>query len=484
MDIKGMDEEEGDLDGLLQDIMSLIGSAGNKKAHKLLSLYVGNLADNPENPEFRSIKLTNSIYVKVLGPFPQAIRFLELAGFKKQDEALVAEVPVQLDALNRAKQALQKCNLEAIEPKANPPLLKGSSSSEKKNATTEKLKSRLNKSEKSAPFVGLVNQGATCYLNSYLQTLFHNGLFRQVLFSIPADTEVESVDSISNALQDLCINVNTKNSSCRTSVLTKAFGWTSQDVFQQHDVQELSRILCERIEKKCLLKHSKISLSSLLSGTAKNFVKCLDVPYVSTRTEEFWDISLNVNELISLEESFRQYFTPELLDKENMYKPSDELGPQRAEKGLTITKFPTILQLHLKRFDFDPWTMRRKKINSKFTFPEKLDLSQYCETKDDGSAASVSYSLFSVLAHAGGATGGHYFSFLNTSLGWVKFDDERVTHSNLDEVFDAGYGQGTRSTSAYMLVYVDENCLADVQKPFHQSEVSEELLVSCLVHFS
>lgn len=35
-----------------------------------------------------------------------------------------------------------------------------------------------------------------------------------------------------------------------TKDLTQSFGWDTSDAFQQHDVQELNRILCDRLEEK------------------------------------------------------------------------------------------------------------------------------------------------------------------------------------------------------------------------------------------
>ena len=34
-------------------------------------------------------------------------------------------------------------------------------------------------------FVGLKNQGATCYMNSLLQTLFHTHEFRRAVYNMP-----------------------------------------------------------------------------------------------------------------------------------------------------------------------------------------------------------------------------------------------------------------------------------------------------------
>ncbi len=38
--------------------------------------------------------------------------------------------------------------------------------------------------------------------------------------------------------------------SVSTKALTQSFGWTSMDAFTQHDVQELNRILSDKLEEK------------------------------------------------------------------------------------------------------------------------------------------------------------------------------------------------------------------------------------------
>ena len=59
----------------------------------------------------------------------------------------------------------------------------------------------------------------------------------------------------------------------------------------------------------------------------------------------------------------RAFVQPETLEGNNQYF-CDVCGKKcDAHKGLKFTKFPYLLTLHLKRFDFDYSTMHRIKLN-------------------------------------------------------------------------------------------------------------------------
>ena len=62
-------------------------------------------------------------------------------------------------------------------------------------------------SKKETGFVGLKNQGATCYMNSLLQTLYHLPCFRQAVYHIPTIENENASKSIPLALQSLFYKV-------------------------------------------------------------------------------------------------------------------------------------------------------------------------------------------------------------------------------------------------------------------------------------
>ena len=51
-------------------------------------------------------------------------------------------------------------------------------------------------------------------------------------------------------MQSLFYKLQYSDTSVATKELTKSFGWDTYDSFMQHDVQELNRVLCEKLEDK------------------------------------------------------------------------------------------------------------------------------------------------------------------------------------------------------------------------------------------
>eukprot|EP00012_Vannella_robusta_P000791 CAMPEP_0206184570 /NCGR_PEP_ID=MMETSP0166-20121206/1303_1 /ASSEMBLY_ACC=CAM_ASM_000260 /TAXON_ID=95228 /ORGANISM="Vannella robusta, Strain DIVA3 518/3/11/1/6" /LENGTH=168 /DNA_ID=CAMNT_0053599623 /DNA_START=23 /DNA_END=525 /DNA_ORIENTATION=- len=103
-------------------------------------------------------------------------------------------------------------------------------------------------------FVGLSNQGATCYLNSFLQSLFLSPEFFQLLFAYepPLDqSEVKKTKNILLQLQRLFANLAlSEKKRIGTQDLTRSFGWSDeQSSYSQHDVQELRIVLFKALEK-------------------------------------------------------------------------------------------------------------------------------------------------------------------------------------------------------------------------------------------
>lgn len=89
-------------------------------------------------------------------------------------------------------------------------------------------------SRRECGYVGLRNQGATCYMNSLLQSLFMVTAFRAATFGIPVtETACADTSNIPLALQRLFYSLQVAEGAVSTTELTRSFGWKSIESFYQ-----------------------------------------------------------------------------------------------------------------------------------------------------------------------------------------------------------------------------------------------------------
>ena len=93
-------------------------------------------------------------------------------------------------------------------------------------------------SRKETGHVGLVNQGATCYMSALLQNMYHNSKLRRAVYQMPIVDVAKRAGSIPWQMQRLFYELQTAARAPETRGMTRSFGWTEQQAFQQHDIQE------------------------------------------------------------------------------------------------------------------------------------------------------------------------------------------------------------------------------------------------------
>jgi len=297
-----------------------------------------------------------------------------------------------------------------------------------------------------------MNQGATCYLNSLIQTLYMTPDFRKSIYELTPDdlglqkVEVEEVVTVDNEKKQNLVGMGfdekkaiaslikfpnsnqeeeriewilsctddevekltsvkknvvskrkkgkgiprelqalfstlqaTNQHGVSTFKLTKSFKWDNSVISQQHDVQELNRVLFEAINQS--LKNTPRSelIEDLYTGERETQIICSKCQHVSSRNETFQDIPVPVSDYQTIYESFESLTTFENLTGDNQYYCEQCKAKVDAKLGSVYKKFPKILILCLNRFDFDLKTFNRIKNCKKFSFPLVLDMHPYTQ---------------------------------------------------------------------------------------------------------
>uniref|UniRef100_A0A803TQK4 Ubiquitin carboxyl-terminal hydrolase 7 n=1 Tax=Anolis carolinensis TaxID=28377 RepID=A0A803TQK4_ANOCA len=334
-------------------------------------------------------------------------------------------------------------------------------------------------SKKHTGYVGLKNQGATCYMNSLLQTLFFTNQLRKAVYMMPTEGD-DSSKSVPLALQRVFYELQHSDKPVGTKKLTKSFGWETLDSFMQHDVQELCRVLLDNVENKMKGTCVEGTIPKLFRGKMVSYIQCKHVDYRSERIEDYYDIQLSIKGKKNIFESFIDYVAVEQLDGDNKYD-AGEHGLQEFSCVKFIT-LPPVLHLQLMRFMYDPQTDQNIKINDRFEFPDQLPLDEFLQKTDPKDAAN--YILHAVLVHSGDNHGGHYVVYLNPKGDgkWCKFDDDVVSRCTKEEAIEHNYGghdddlSVRHCTNAYMLVYIRESKLSEVLQAVTDHDIPQQLV--------
>lgn len=331
-------------------------------------------------------------------------------------------------------------------------------------------------------YLGLRNQGNTCYMNSLLQVLHHLPQFRGLVYDMPTSLNCTDDEWLALELQRVFFELQHAHeygaSEVGTEHLTRSFGWGPEDVLVQQDVQEFSRMLCEALQGRLQGWGQPDMVAELFEGRISSLTSCTKVDFQSEKTERFYDLQMQVHGCTSLHASLREFVREQELSGPNAYNTRrEDLGRQEARRGARFKQLPPVLLMHLKRFDYDVETGSMRKLQSEFRFPTTLRLNRFMRERPTQGEPRPTYTLFGVLSHVGNVGSGHYVSYVRP-LGqrqWYEFDDTRVTPVSEEAAVrrqfggEHGHGSGLFGTgaapNAYMLVYVRQDDADAAEEP-------------------
>eukprot|EP00294_Goniomonas_avonlea_P013244 CAMPEP_0114544662 /NCGR_PEP_ID=MMETSP0114-20121206/2994_1 /TAXON_ID=31324 /ORGANISM="Goniomonas sp, Strain m" /LENGTH=638 /DNA_ID=CAMNT_0001729053 /DNA_START=8 /DNA_END=1924 /DNA_ORIENTATION=+ len=250
--------------------------------------------------------------------------------------------------------------------------------------------------------------------------------------------------------------------------------WRAMPMFkgyQQQDAQEFLTLLLDRLDQECKIAAANVQkelqsgggtlfrthsipvdhqpanrlenlVTDLFGGETKTVAKCMGCGDSSTRTEPFLVLSVDVPHNgvrgssdntkawrmrhCRIEDCIERLLQPEILTADCGWR-CEKCGKCPGQtRTTTIARWPKVLVLHLKRFD---WTRTsRSKLDANVKFPlTGLDVRSVCPGGPDPGGV---YDLQAVVSHEGNGWGsGHYLAHcLNGLTGnWYLYNDNRVS---------------------------------------------------------
>lgn len=335
-------------------------------------------------------------------------------------------------------------------------------------------------------YFGLVNFGNTCYCNSVLQALYFCRPFRDKVLDYKAKNK-RTKETLLTCLADLFYNIATQKKKVGTIAPKKFIARLRKenelfDNYMQQDAHEFLNYLLNTIAdilqaEKQQQANSKPKNSTpgqkdqqnskpdptwvhdIFQGQLTNETRCLNCETVSSKDEDFLDLSVDVDQNTSITHCLRGFSNTETLCSEHKYYCENCCSKQEAQKRMRIKKLPMILALHLKRFKYMEQLNRYTKLSYRVVFPLELRLFN---TSDDAYNPDRLYDLVAVVIHCGsGPNRGHYISIVKSHGFWLLFDDDivdKIDASAIEDFYGLTSDIQKTSESGYILFYQSRDC--------------------------
>lgn len=256
-------------------------------------------------------------------------------------------------------------------------------------------------------YFGLVNFGNTCYCNSVLQALYFCKPFRNKVLESKVKLKRNGKETLLTCLADLFYTIANQKKKTGSYAPKKFINRLRKenevfDNYMQQDAHEFLNYLLNTIAD--LLRSEKGDkqaitwVQEIFQGTLTNETRCLNCESISSKDEDFIDLSVDVEQNTSLTHCLRVFSKTETLGSEHKYYCENCCSKQEAQKRMRIKNPPKILALHLKRFKYVEMQNRHTKLTSRVVFPLELRLF------NDNFVADCEdrlYDLFAAVIHCG-----------------------------------------------------------------------------------
>ncbi|XP_027894283.1 ubiquitin carboxyl-terminal hydrolase 47-like isoform X2 [Xiphophorus couchianus] len=274
-------------------------------------------------------------------------------------------------------------------------------------------------------YYGLINQGATCYLNSILQVLFMTREFREAVKRCPKE----------NGDINVQLNVLFEDLKRNTAESTKVTEKLGIEVYEQQDAGHyLEKILSLVSDEASQIFRGEL-IHRTICGECRSHTED-DVPFL------FLSLPLMVskNGNFSVDDGIQEFLKDaEFCGEDQLYCDHCEDNRDTTVK-YKLQHHPEILILLLKRFEYNYNHMSYSKDSRPVDVCYTINLPE-----------NQTYEMYAMVDHFGTLRGGHYTATIKPEEeeSWYEFNDSSVTLLG-NQMFQ---GKFEKSRSAHLLFY-------------------------------
>ena len=307
------------------------------------------------------------------------------------------------------------------------------------NIYNNKYLSNLNQHENNEKIFGLENIGLTCYMNSFLQILFHCPKFMdEIEKHICNNSEKIILYNFKQIIKNPEIIENLYNFKSSLDKISSDYSKVMQNDSQKFGIDLIDAIISEIKNDKYSTTESQLdSDSNSIINPKLNYQYYLEkYQYDLIALEKIFTVNeyyieeknnkkkINFEHFLYINLFFPTNDYHHLLQKFTLKELLDLKYKNKKKRNRKICNFPDILIITINRAVIEKNT---KYYTEVLEFPECLELKEYAD-KDITKYKNCNYILFGVNKKEGySINSGHYFSEVKINNIWYKFNDSKVT---------------------------------------------------------